>query len=139
MARPSNLDLIREGIDAFNRGDWEVIVGALAEDVEWKRVEGLPDGGGVLHGREAVRRFLQPDVFAASRFEVLEVVEGDDVIMVHGVFRATGAASGIELDVEAYTVYKLNDQGLARRVENWNDRAEAQRSAGLRFGGASPR
>ena len=67
------------------------------------------------------------------------MVESDDVIMVHGVFRATGAASGIELDVEAYTVYKLNDQGLARRVENWNDRAEAQRSAGLRFGGASPR
>ena len=133
MARPSNLDLIREGIDAFNRGDWEVIVGALAEDVEWKRVEGLPDGGGVLHGREAVRRFLQPDVFAASRFDVLEVVEGDDVIMVHGVFRATGAASGIVLDVETYTVYKLSDEGLAWRVESWNERARAESSAGLRF------
>ena len=67
------------------------------------------------------------------------MVEGDDVIMVHGVFDATGAASGIELDVETYTVYKLNDEGLARRVENWNDRADAERSAGLRFGGAGPR
>ena len=125
MAEPSNLDLIREGIDAFNRGDWEVIVGALAEDVEWKRVEGLPDGAWrAPRPRRRSVRFLQPDVFAASRFEALEVVEGDDVIMVHGVFRATGAQSGIELDVEAYTVYKLNDQGLARRVENWNDRAD---------------
>ena len=56
----------REGIEAFNRGDWEAIVGALTEDVEWKRVEGLPDGGGVLRGRDAVRRFLEPDVFAAQ-------------------------------------------------------------------------
>jgi ketosteroid isomerase-like protein len=135
MARPANLDRIRAGIDAFNRGDWEAIAGALTEDVEWQRVDVLPDGGGVLRGREAVRRFLQPDVFAAARFEALEVVEGDDVVMVHGVFRATGASSGIELDVEAYTVYKLNDEGLAWRVENWNERAKAESSAGLRFAG----
>jgi ketosteroid isomerase-like protein len=135
MARPTNLDRIRAGIDAFNRGDWEAIAGALTEDVEWQRVDVLPDGGGVLRGREAVRRFLQPDVFAAARFEALEVVEGDDVVMVHGVFRATGASSGIELDVEAYTVYKLNDEGLAWRVENWNERAKAESSAGLRFAG----
>ena len=60
------------------------------------------------------------------------MVEGEDVIMVRGVFRATGAASGIVLEVEASTVYKLNDEGLAWRVENWNDRADAERSAGLR-------
>ena len=135
MARSTNRDLIREGIDAFNRGDWEALVEGLAEDVEWKRVDGLPDGGGVLHGREAVREFLEPDVFAAARFEALEVVEGEAVIMVHGVFRATGASSGIELEVEAYTVYRINEEGLAWRVENWNDRAEAQRSSGLRLSG----
>jgi ketosteroid isomerase-like protein len=135
VAESTNLDRIRKGIEAFNRGDWEAIVGALTEDVEWKRVDGLPDGGGVLHGREAVRQFLQPEVFAAVEFEVLEVVEGDDVIMVHGVFRATGAASGIVLDIEAYTVYKLTDEGLAWRVENWNEADKAERSAGLRFAG----
>lgn len=133
MAGASNRDRIREGIEAFNRGDWDVILEAVTEDVEWQRVDVLPDGGGVLQGREAVREFLQPDVFVASRFEALEMVEGDDVIMVHGLFRATGASSGIELDVEAYTVYKLNHEGLAWRVENWNDRQNAERSAGLRF------
>ncbi len=135
MTRPTNTELIRAGIEAFNRGDSEAILETLTEDVEWKRVDGLPDGGGVLHGREAVREFLKPDVFAAARFEALEMVEGEDVIMVRGVFRATGAASGIVLDVEASTVYKLNDEGLAWRVENWNDRADAERSAGLRFAG----
>ena len=62
------------------------------------------------------------------------MVEGEDVIMVRGVFRATGAASGIVLDVEASTVYKLNDEGLAWRVENWNDRAD-----GGALGGAALR
>ena len=133
MAGPSHRDRIREGIAAFNRGDWDAILGALTEDVEWQRVDVLPDGGGVLHGREAVRDLLRPDVFAASRFEALEMVEGDDVLMVHGVFHATGASSGIELDVHAYTVYKLNDEGLVWRVENWSDRQHAERSSGLRF------
>ena len=87
----------------------------------------------MLHGREAVREFLEPDVLAAARFEALEVVEGERVIMVRGVFRATGAASGIGFDVEASTVYKLNDEGLAWRVESWSDRADPERSAGLRF------
>ena len=67
VTRPTNTELIRAGIEAFNRGDSEAILETLTEDVEWKRVDGLPDGGGVLHGREAVREFLKPDVFAAER------------------------------------------------------------------------
>ena len=133
MTRPTDSKVIRAGIEAFNRGDHEALLAALAEDVEWKRVDGLPDTGGVLHGREEVRRFLEPEVFAKARFELTELVEGDGVLLAHGIFRATGAASGIELDVETYTVYWLNEDGLARRVENWRERADAERSSGLRL------
>ena len=50
--------------------------------------------GGVLHGRAAVRAFMQPEVFAAGRFEPLEMVSGDDVVLIRAIFHATGAASG---------------------------------------------
>ena len=77
---------IRDGIEAFNRGDHEA---------------------------------------------VLEFVT--DVVLVRGVFHATGAGSGIEIDTEAFTVYKVTPEGLAWRIENWRTREDAERSSGLRF------
>lgn len=130
MTTPSNGERIRAGIDAFNAGNHEAVLDFLAEDVEWKRIDGLPDEGGTLHGREAVRAFLEPEVFERPRLEPLELVEDESTVLIHAVFHARGAASGIELDTEAYLVYKVED-GLARRVESWRDRADAERSAGL--------
>jgi uncharacterized protein (TIGR02246 family) len=126
--------LIERGIEAFNANDPEGVLALVAEDVEWKRVDGLPDQGGVLHGREQVRAFLEPEVFDRARFEALEVVGEDDVALVHGIFHARGAGSGIELDVETYIVYRVRE-GLAWRVENWRSRADAERSSGLSLSG----
>jgi ketosteroid isomerase-like protein len=125
-------ELIEAGVEAFNGEDHERLISLLTEDVEWKRVDGLPDQGGVLHGREAVRAFLQPEVFDRSRFEVVEAVEEGNTALLHGVFHARGAGSGIELDVHTYVVYRLRD-GLACRVESWRMREDAERSSGLRL------
>lgn len=129
--RPS--ERVSEGIEAFNRGDHDALLAMLAADVEWKRVDGLPDEGGTIRGRDAVREFLEPEVFSAARFEPLEMVESGDTVLVHGRFHARGAGSGIELDVDTYVVYVLED-GLTRRVENWRRREDAERSSGLRLG-----
>ncbi len=124
---------IRAGIEAFNRGDHEAVLELLSDDVEWKRVDGLPESDELIRGRDALREHLKPDVFASGRLEVVEMVEGDGVILVRGVFHATGAGSGIELDTETYAVYCITPEGLAWRVENWRDRADAERSSGLRM------
>lgn len=124
---------IREAIDAFNRGDHDAVVEYVTEDIEWKRVDGLPESDGEIHGRAALLDHLQPDVFAHGRLEIVELMEGDGVVLVHGVFRATGAGSGIELDTDTYAVYRLTPEGLAWRIENWREREDAERSAGLRF------
>jgi len=130
MPDPGNAERIRAGIDAFNAGDHEAVLDLLAEDVEWKRVDGLPDEGGTLRGRDAVRAFLRPEVFERARLEILETVEDSRTVLIRAVFHARGAGSGIELNTETYLVYKL-EGGLARRVEAWRERADAERSAGL--------
>jgi ketosteroid isomerase-like protein len=127
-------ETIRAGIEAFNAGDHDGVLRLLADDVEWKRVDGLPDeGGGMIHGRDAVREFMHPEVFAAARVEILALVEGDGVVLVHGRFHARGAGTGIELDTETFVVYWIED-GLAVRVENWRRREDAERSSGLSLG-----
>ena len=124
--------MIQAGIDAFNGGDHERLLNLATEDIEWKRVDGLPGEGGTIRGRDALRAHLEPEVFARSRFEIVEVVESDDLALVRGVFHAQGAGSGIELDVEAYVVYRARD-GLVWRIENWRTREDAERSSGLKL------
>ena len=70
--------------------------------------------------------------FDRARLEPLEFVEGESTVLIHAVFHARGAGSGIELDTETYLVYELED-GLAKRVESWRERADAERSSGLRL------
>jgi ketosteroid isomerase-like protein len=127
-------NLIDAGVEAFNGGDHERLLGLTTEDVEWKRVDGLPDQGGVIHGRDALRAHLEPEVFDRARFEVVEVTEEGDTALVHGVFHARGAGSGIELNTDTYVVYRLRD-GLACRIENWRRREDAERSSGLKLNG----
>lgn len=135
MAEESTGDRIRRGIEAFNAGDHDAVLDFLTDDVAWKRVDGLPDADeGYIHGKDAVRAFLEPEVFDVSRIEPLEVVEGDATVLIHANFHARGAASGIEMTTETYLVYTLNAEGLAERVENWRTRAEAEQSSGLRLG-----
>ena len=127
--------VIDAGIEAFNGGDHERLLDLVTEDVEWKRVDGLPDGGGVIRGREALRAHLQPDVYDRARFEIVEVAEDEEVALVHGVYHARGAGSGVELDVDTYVVYRLRGD-LACAVENWRAREDAERSSGLTFSGS---
>jgi hypothetical protein len=53
--------------------------------------------------------------------------------LVRGIFHAVGAGSGIGVDVESYVVDRFREDGLAHTVENWRNRASAERSSGLRF------
>jgi ketosteroid isomerase-like protein len=121
---------IRQGIEAFNEHDVEGVLSYVTDDVEWKRVDGLPDQGGTIHGKDAVRDFLRPEVFETQHLEPLEIHEEGDTVVVRARFTARGAASGIELAVESYIVYRVRD-GLAWRVENWRGREDAERSAGM--------
>jgi ketosteroid isomerase-like protein len=133
MAEGPNSALVREAIDAFNRHDVEAVLARVTDDVEWQRVDGLPDGGGVIRGRDAVRALMEPNAFERMTVEPLEIVEKDEVALVRTRVNARGAASGVELEIEAFVVYRF-ENGLARRVENHSTREDAERSAGLRFG-----
>ena len=138
MPEPSRSEVIRQGIEAFGHGDANAILAFLTEDVEWKRVDGLPDAGGTLYGRDAVRALLEPEAFADARLEVLDLVERGDTVLVRGRFHARGFGSGIELNTETAVVYRFRGD-LVSRVENWQRLEDAERSAGFGLRELSPR
>ncbi len=120
---------IREALEHLNRGEFELALARCHDDVEMKRVDGILEGGEV-RGKEAVRAFLTPDVFASQVFNPREVFEGDDVVVVHALVRNRGAGSGIEIETSTWLVYFFDGE-LVHRIEAWRERGDAARAAGI--------
>jgi ketosteroid isomerase-like protein len=89
--------------EAFNRGDFDVVLAAFADDVEYEPPPPLPDAG-PLRGREAVLSYWRGifERFDENRIENVEVVETGRgtirrVARLHHRERATGAPLDYEI------------------------------------------
>ena len=128
-----SLEVVRNFVDAFNRGDNQACADALHQDIEWSPPPTLPDTE-TLRGKPALiaawidwLRNLEYD-----RVEVEEAIEsptGQVVVTFRQSVR--GRSSGVEVESQTYLgVYEVED-GLVRRFTGFVDRAEALAAAGL--------
>jgi ketosteroid isomerase-like protein len=53
---------MREGYEAFNRGDFDAATELMHPEIEFKRAEIAPEAG-EIRGAEAMRAWMVPDVF----------------------------------------------------------------------------
>ena len=121
---------IREGIEAYNRGDWDAVLIDASDDVELKRADISPDARDVVRGRERVLEYFRPDVFTDQHIDPLQIVVGDDAVYVRMRFSARGAGSGIPVEIESHAVYRIADDRLIR-LEIYGEEPEARAAAGL--------
>jgi ketosteroid isomerase-like protein len=126
---------LRAGYDAFNRGAYDEVFEHIDVDdrFEFNRVGGL----GVVAGREAIRAWMEPDAIEEQVLEPREFRVNGDKVFVHGHTRGRGRASGVEVEVEAFTVWTVDDDGVFIRAENFlpNELNKALRAAGLEDAG----
>jgi ketosteroid isomerase-like protein len=121
---------LRDAIAAFNRGEYDAVLGLASDDIELQRASASPDSREVVRGREQVVEYLRPNIFSDQRIEILNLEIGDDTALVRTRFSARGSGSGIPVDVESWTVYRVEGEALTR-IEIYNDEAEARAAAGL--------
>jgi ketosteroid isomerase-like protein len=116
-------ELIRDAYGAYNRGDVDAALELMHPDVEWvpppSSLEPQP-----LRGRDAVRRYLAPNIFESQTAEPLALIEEGNRVLVVARVRARGRGSGIELDRTAYHVLLLRD-GRAVRFAVYTERDQA--------------
>src|SRR5436190_19475183 len=128
-----NVEIVRDAAAAFNRGDVDTWLEYFADDIEHRAVEGALDDRGPMHGKDAVRAYLQDwlDMFDDFKVEPLELIDagGDEVV---AVLRNSGRAklSGVETDMTYAIVWTIRDGKIARGREYWT-RDEALEAAGL--------
>jgi len=87
----------------------------------------VPVGGQAsLRGAAAVRAWMEPDAFEEQRIEPLDFrVEGNKVL-VRQHTQARGVGSGINLDLELWTVWRFDDDLLVTRVETYLPHQETE-------------
>ena len=119
------ITILREGYDAFNRGDFDAATAFLHPEVEWERAG---DVGPSLRGRDAVREWMEPEAFTRQQNEIREITVHGDKVLVYADFHGVGAGSGIELTQSGYQLWTIGD-GLAVKVQIFFDRDEALAAA----------
>jgi ketosteroid isomerase-like protein len=115
--------------EAFNRGDYDGAIEIAHPEIEFVRPSGQP----VLRGAPAVRAWMEPDAFEGQRMEAFEFTVNGDRVLVRQRSTARGAGSGIDVEVDFWAVWTLDDDGRATRLAFYleDEEADAADAAGL--------
>jgi|SRR3954469_18286940 ketosteroid isomerase-like protein len=128
-----NVEIVRRGNDAFNRGDFERFAAGLHPDVEFRDLAHAADAPETLRGRQALLSLLSEwrESFDDFRAEISEYVEaGDDVVCVTR-WTGRGTASGAVVDVSQVDVYELREGKIVRATLAYPDKTTALEALGL--------
>jgi ketosteroid isomerase-like protein len=127
-----NVELVRTGLDALNRGDWDAVLELLDPEVKWETTGQFVEGG-VYRGREGVREFLETlgEEFEEFRSGVERVTEVGDLVVAEIRTSGIGKRSGARVEVE-FTILIYLSEGRITRLRNFMDRAKALEAAALR-------
>jgi ketosteroid isomerase-like protein len=126
-----NVEIIRRGMDAFNREDLDALLEHVSPEVEFKSyllgLEGeLPKGhaGGRLWWDRVKEAF--PDL----RYDIQETRDLGETVIVKFLNTGTGPTSGVPIELTLWSVFFFRD-GKVIRWESFRTEAEAFEAAGL--------
>ena len=123
------MEILRRLYEALNRGDFDTAIEMAHPEVVFTR----PGVEAPLRGAAALRAWLEPDALVDQRWEPKEFRVNGDKVLVRQNTRARGARSGVELDVDTWAVWTLDDDGLVTRIEGFltHEESAALEAAGL--------
>jgi len=111
-----NVATVRDGYDAFNKGDTDALTAMFAEDVVW-HVPGRSSLAGDYRGRDATLAYFgRIDELTAGTYEAqVRVVVGDAEHVV-SIDRSSGTSGSRRYDEDELVVFRFRD-GVV--VEAW--------------------
>lgn len=108
--REEDVEAVRRGYEAWNRGDVGAVLELVHPDIEWRPGADALEAG-ENRGRDGFRGFLESWLESFEDLSIVPeelLVEGDCVVaMVHQ--RGRGRGSGVEIDVRTAHVWRIRD------------------------------
>jgi ketosteroid isomerase-like protein len=119
-----NIEIVRRGYEAWNRGDLRGVLELVAPDFEWEPVE-IP-WSGTMRTREEFEIYLKSlaRIWETFRLEPEELREVGDAVLVVVMERARGRASGVEVEQRLVHVWSFRDR-QARRMRTFFSTSQA--------------
>jgi hypothetical protein len=129
---PTNLELVREGFDAFQTSGSEGAIESIERrgrlHPEFLTVVDEGPNTGIYEGMDGYRKATGEwfEVWASFEIEVRDVIELDrDRIMIVAHQRATAKGTGIEIEAPFHYVFFFEGDRL-RQFHLYNDRSRAE-------------
>ena len=128
-----NVEIVRRGIDAYNRGDLDGVLENWAPDavVDWSRSRGFD--AGVFRGHDAIRAHWQRllESFDEVRVEIVDPIEEveDGLLVVENLGYLRGR-DGIEVQTRSAWLVTIRD-GKTASFTLYQTKQEALEAAGL--------
>lgn len=133
LSGPEKIAVVEAAYVALADGGLDRFLEYWTEDLDHRSIEGAPDDQGPLHGRDAMRAYVQDWIDTFDGFEIhpIELIDGGGSTVV-AVLRYGGRAklSGVPTDSTFGVVFSIRAGKIARGRE-YATRAEAFEAAGL--------
>jgi ketosteroid isomerase-like protein len=129
-----NVEVVRVAYEAFARGGLDRFMEHFTDDVDYRAPVGEIDDSGPIHGKDALRAYLQDwmDMFDGFRMELVELIDaGRDTVFALERYGGCAKLSGVETTQLVGDVFTIRDGKIARARE-YETREEALEAAGLR-------
>jgi ketosteroid isomerase-like protein len=131
----ANVEIVKRGIDAFNRRDVDALDDLTTPDFEWfpalpSTVEG--EGYRGYRGREGIEAYFDDirGTWEAFRVHGDELRDLGGSVLVLGRAEGRGRGSGVQVDTPLGIVFDFR-RAKCLRARAYLDHAEALRAAGL--------
>ena len=111
-----NVEIVRRGYEAYNRGDPEGTVADFAPTFEYVSTGAIPARGDVHRGPEGSLEFVRWlwDEFEDARIEVHELIEAGDRVLASVTLQGRGRQAALTSPGTSGTVVDRGRQGGSR-------------------------
>jgi ketosteroid isomerase-like protein len=125
----SNLEVVRQLFERFAEGGIEPTLELFSEDVVIEIPPNMSAEPDDYHGHAGVRRYFAgfDGMIEDLRYEALELIPLEDVVLAHVRLSGRGASSGLDVSLDPYVVHEL-ESGRIRRIRPYPDREAAERA-----------
>jgi ketosteroid isomerase-like protein len=122
----ANVDTLRRGYEALNRGDLTDVMDLIDENLVWDGGDLSPDGQSPTPGRASFEAFVRSwiDAFDDFRIEPREVIEEEPFLLALVRQSGRGRASGAPIEIEIAHLWTIAD-GRAIRLQSHRTRDAA--------------
>jgi len=122
----ARLELLKQGVEAFNRGDAEPVLAILGPDVE-THIDGRLMNPGTRRGHEGYLEMVTvwTEAWGSVDAEIVDVSEPDERHLLTEVHqRAVGVGSGVPVEMNLFWLFEF-DGALVTRFHMYPDRESA--------------